>query len=95
MTIQPLEDVAIASLRGLLNCCCRSVGGDSLDSARVALLADEAENGGNFLADALMVKLGYFTDTAIFNNLYGISHLSAQPRLLRKCPTTPGLMLPC
>jgi len=95
VTMQPLKDVVIAKRQYFFNSCCRSVGGDSLDSARVALCADEAENGGNFLADALLAKLGYITNRAIFNYLYGISHLSAQPGLLGKCPATPGIMLPC
>ena len=94
-TMQPLEDVGRAARRGFLNIGSRLVFGDSLESARIALRADEAENGGNLLADALLVKLGHITDTAIFNDLYGISHLSAQPRLLGKCPTTPRIMLPC
>jgi len=93
LIVQPLKEIVIAMRRNFFNNCSKLTSKDSLSLAMAILDWDKTENEGDLLMDIVLIKHAIITDTERFNDLYGISHLTAQPRLLSKCPTTTGIVM--
>lgn len=90
LIMQPLKEIVIAMRRNFFDNCGKLTSKDSLSLVMAFLDGDKTANEGDLLMDTVLVKHGVIADTDIFNDLYGISHLTAQPRLLSKCPPLLG-----
>lgn len=93
LIMQPLKEIFIAMRRNFFDNCGKLTSKGSLSLAMAMLDGDKTANEGDLLLDMVLIKRGAIMDTEAFNDLYGISHLTAQPRLLSKCPTTAGIVI--
>ncbi|RPA88846.1 hypothetical protein L873DRAFT_1849584 [Choiromyces venosus 120613-1] len=81
VTMQPLQETAIAIRRCFFQNYRKLIGQDSIGSPTAIPSGNKAAHNGDLITDTTLVMRGDITDTHIFHSLYGIFYNSAQPYL--------------